>query len=662
MRNQRAVRGLVPISVLVFILQGCQTSEGDGEGAINFEAASELEVDIQLQGSVGDGPISSANLTIYSKDNEVLSNAVSDQFAGYNTQLKTKGKYYPLLIEAEGGIDLITQLPPDFIMVSAATEPRKSAVANINPFSTLTIAIARQQPGGLTTQNISRALGTVTSQFNLGMTSQLSRDPISTRIDDANLAEIVKSSEALAEVFRRTLTSVRASRGGVSIDAVIDAIAADLTDGVVDGRGGQNVDRHISAATQLVSSQVAMELITNELRVHGVVVTSLLDDVIVDLATDTSVALTDSRPVNSYLIAQARRGVDAAIALGGGASLESLRTALGELRAGMTAAAAETALPTGAASSLDGAIGQIGAAATSDINRVFGGATPLPPSEPEPQPQPEPEPEPEPEPQPQPEPEPEPEPQPQPQPEPEPEPEPQPQPQPEPEPEPEPRPRPQPEPEPEPEPQPQPQPEPEPQPQPEPEPEPEPQPQPEPEPVNTAPEISGTPSAEVLQETEFRFLPSADDADDDLLIFSIANRPPWAEFNIATGELSGRPSAADIGTYGNIRISVSDGEDSATLPAFSVTVQAIALGSATLMWTPPTTNTDGSPLTDLAGYRVHWGQQSGSYTESVSVMNPGITTYVVENLTSGTYYFVTTAITAGGLESSFSNEASKTIP
>jgi hypothetical protein len=98
------------------------------------------------------------------------------------------------------------------------------------------------------------------------------------------------------------------------------------------------------------------------------------------------------------------------------------------------------------------------------------------------------------------------------------------------------------------------------------------------------------------------------------------------------------------------------------LAAFDITVQAVGNGAATLSWTAPTRRTDGSPLTDLAGFKVYWGRRSGSFPNTADVGNPGITTYVVDNLSSGTWYFATTAYDANGLESDYSNVASKTIP
>ena len=72
-------------------------------------------------------------------------------------------------------------------------------------------------------------------------------------------------------------------------------------------------------------------------------------------------------------------------------------------------------------------------------------------------------------------------------------------------------------------------------------------------------------------------------------------------------------------------ISVSDGTASASLPAFSLAVLQVATGTATVSWTPPTTNTDGSALTDLAGYRVAYGRAATELDQSAAVDNAGLT-------------------------------------
>jgi hypothetical protein len=178
---------------------------------------------------------------------------------------------------------------------------------------------------------------------------------------------------------------------------------------------------------------------------------------------------------------------------------------------------------------------------------------------------------------------------------------------------------------------------------------------------NRAPTISGSPPNAVMQGTAYSFTPTASDPDGDSLTFSITNKPSWATFNTSTGALQGTPAAADVGTTTGVVIGVSDGSLSASLPAFNVTVQAVATGSATLSWTAPTQNTDGSPLTDLAGYKIYWGTTQGTYPNSVTLANPGLTTYMVENLVPGTYYFVASAYNTAGMESTLSGVASKTI-
>ncbi len=180
--------------------------------------------------------------------------------------------------------------------------------------------------------------------------------------------------------------------------------------------------------------------------------------------------------------------------------------------------------------------------------------------------------------------------------------------------------------------------------------------------TNSSPTISGTPASSVTEGQPYSFTPTASDADGDTLTFSISGQPPWASFNSSNGRLSGTPTAGDVGTYSNIVILVSDGQASASLAAFSITVEAISLGSATLSWTAPTQNEDGTPLTDLAGYRLYWGTTPGSFTDSVEIDNPSVTTYLVENLAPGTYEFVATAYNSAGVESRYSGTATRVIP
>lgn len=86
-----------------------------------------------------------------------------------------------------------------------------------------------------------------------------------------------------------------------------------------------------------------------------------------------------------------------------------------------------------------------------------------------------------------------------------------------------------------------------------------------------------------------------------------------------------------------------------------------ATGTAQLRWTPPTQNTDGTPLTDLAGYRIHYGTSSTALTQTVQIASPGATSYTIGNLASGTHHFAVRAYVSSGAESALSSIASKTV-
>jgi hypothetical protein len=176
-----------------------------------------------------------------------------------------------------------------------------------------------------------------------------------------------------------------------------------------------------------------------------------------------------------------------------------------------------------------------------------------------------------------------------------------------------------------------------------------------------APTLGGQPAASVQSTSAYNFLPTATDPDGDALTFSITNKPSWATFDTITGRLSGIPGAGNIGTFNNIGISVSDGTNHSSLPTFGILVAASTVGSAALSWIPPTENTDGTSLTNLAGYHIVYGTSPTALTSTIIVSNPGLTSYTVGNLPPGTYYFAVAAYNSDGVEGSPSAIGSKTI-
>ena len=84
-------------------------------------------------------------------------------------------------------------------------------------------------------------------------------------------------------------------------------------------------------------------------------------------------------------------------------------------------------------------------------------------------------------------------------------------------------------------------------------------------------------------------------------------------------------------------------------------------GSATVNWAPPTTNTNGTPLTNLARYKVLYGPASNNFTRYVAVDDPTRRSAVVNSLTPGTWYFSVRAVNSSGVESVNSNVASRNV-
>ena len=141
-----------------------------------------------------------------------------------------------------------------------------------------------------------------------------------------------------------------------------------------------------------------------------------------------------------------------------------------------------------------------------------------------------------------------------------------------------------------------------------------------------------------------------------MLRFGITNQPHWSTFNQTTGEVTGTPTYSDVGAYRGVTVTVTAGTQMRAL-SFDVEVVQVGTNSIMISWLAPTENDDGTPLVNLAGYRIRYGQQSGLYNTMVNIDNPGLATYVINGLAAGTYYLVLSAVNVNGGESAPSNEA-----
>ncbi len=538
---------------------------------------------IVISGSVGDGPIVQANITILDRKGNVIASQLSDSNAKYSISIPNDSNLYPITITASGGTDLVSNTQPDFKLYST-TLKKSETIININPYSTMVYKISGEM-GGINEANINLAKSRVLNTLNFGLDRSIVPDPINTAITDNNVAHLVKSSEVLAEMIRRTRDMANSVGGNVNGDDIVSMLAADLTDGRIDGSGSSGADNRIAAFANIASLYVIIESLNNRLEVNGTDARQKLDAAI--LATKPNSTLTTSDiGANPAMIAQAIKIIDAANAIGPDAALVSLKsiiqaispntlpgnitnmdeTALDNTLALVKNASTSTlttfnnqaANPSqnrspaisgtpvtqiaegSAYSFLPGATDPDGDTLVFSIaskpswasfNRSTGQLTGTPG-------------------------------------------------------------------------------------------------------FNTAgtygsikisvsdgtitavlpvflitvantdraPVINGTPITQVAEGSVYNFLPGATDPDGDTLGFSIANKPSWASFNSSTGQLTGTPGSNTAGTYGSIKISVSDGTITVALPVFSITVTGTSQNrSPAISGTPVTQIAEGSAYSFLAG-------------------------------------------------------------
>lgn len=110
-----------------------------------------------------------------------------------------------------------------------------------------------------------------------------------------------------------------------------------------------------------------------------------------------------------------------------------------------------------------------------------------------------------------------------------------------------------------------------------------------------------------------------------------------------------------------VTVTATDGAGDSRSDTIVINRESTGTGSTSLSWEAPTQRTDGTALTDLAGYTIHYGRMSGIYDYQIDINTPGVATYVVENLVPGEWYFSLTAYDSSGLQSDFSNEAHRQI-
>ena len=640
-----AFRNTATVITTALFLSGCLIQDKIEDEDLVADVA--LEDEFELSGSVGDGPVVGAAMRVISNDGSILNEFESDASAGYNIVVKTKGKYYPLTVDARGGIDIVTNLAPDFVLLGAALVPSKKYVVNVNPYSTLAMEIATDLPGGRSTSNIYTAQDIAVASMNNGLASLVSNGPMTTKINSSNVAEIVKTSEALGEIVRRTRDWLLTAGFIWDGDAVIGAMGSDLIDSVIDGAGGPRSDARMAAIASIVTAQVLLESMSNELYVNGTDATASLESAIQMMNLGTASPALGELNATSGMLAQINVGLAAADAISNDARVSSLRQSVAGFQPGMQPTLARSVLTPDYRQLLDGVVqlliggDAITIATVNDVVRNGGdlpdnnfapqiNGTPgvaveagsmyqfLPSAS-----------------------------------------------------------------------------------------------DADGDPLtfsvsnkptwttfeaanglmsgipaesdvglysgivvsvsdgkittslpaftisvsssfgNTAPTINGSPPATATQGIPYSFTPTASDADQDPLTYSISGRPPWTTFDSSSGTLSGIPTSANVGVHSGIVISVSDGSAVSRLPAFSITVQGVVSNSPpSISGTPPavvTANTlyeftptasdaDNNPLTFSISGRPLWttfDSSSGTLSGTPTSADVGVHGGIVISVSDG---------------------------
>jgi hypothetical protein len=612
---------------------------------------------LRLTGSVGDGPVVGAHMQVTDANGKVLMESMSDDAASYRLTLPSDAAL-PVLIRATGGTDLVTGRELDFTLYAAALQTGALTV-NVSPLTTVAVRAA-QCLGGVSEDHLQRAWQRVFETLSMGLDPSLVADPMGDPVTAGNVEAVVLANEALGETVRRAQAALAASSTPLDGDALLAVVACDLM-GVGTHPQSSSVDQRVVLTFKAAELAVRLEALAGRLEVDGWSAVSRMNDSITRVmpsVVDPSVAdvpVTEGARTQALaLIALFQAGAEGA-AFGdvastlATASLADLPRRLdaaltpavhGEMYALTTsvaladdtvlddlalrrdqqpdAAAPLLALSADPAVVVSGASSQLswasGNAEQCSASGGWEGDMPLsgtfdtgPVSQ-----------------------------------------------------------------------------------wrrfdltctglggvttrsvtvavegQPEPEPADELDPLPEPEPsaesdLQPAPEPEPTPEPESAPEPSVQLV-----AADSVVGSGGSTTLSWSSGNASTcsasGGWSGSKSVAGSQNVGPIvaRTTYSlscSGNGGSAVAMISVAVN----GTVTLNWQAPTENVDGSPLTDLSRYRIHYGLSSRNYTRSVAIDAAGTTSHDLL-LESGQYYFAMTAVDAQGNESAYSNEVVKVV-
>jgi PKD repeat protein len=288
--NRAGVRGfLFLLSFCSIILAGCLGGGGGEDGG----SASSASVSssgggvqgIQIMGTGLDGPLSYGMIDFYNSDGSHCEATATDENSFYEIIISPSCTF-PLKVELTEGVDASSNLTNPTTLYSLVYDQYVSTI-NINAFTTLIYYAALERTSDRSLQslrreniNIDAITQEITRKFNFGIDAEADDfNPLKTPVTTGNVVSLVKANEGLMEGIRRTAksASTNGEANASSINQILSALGADISDGLLDGRISNFNPRayevlNLSGA-QLVgiweanALDVALELMTNRLAI-----------------------------------------------------------------------------------------------------------------------------------------------------------------------------------------------------------------------------------------------------------------------------------------------------------------------------------------------------------------------------------------------------------
>ena len=200
--NRRTIGSALRAAVLgglAIIAAACGSGGGGGEPLTSqgLRNANPLTI----AGSIGDGPVTGAAVTVHDASGESVVAGVSNDSAGYQITVPI-GTLFPITVKASGGTDLVSGVAPDLDLKAVLLDPAINRV-NVSPLSSLALEIARCT-NDVNASGLGNAWSVLESRVSMGLDPARVPDPTNGRIDASNVADIVLANEALGEALRRT--------------------------------------------------------------------------------------------------------------------------------------------------------------------------------------------------------------------------------------------------------------------------------------------------------------------------------------------------------------------------------------------------------------------------------------------------------------------------